>query len=80
MNSPAIWTGLPPPEAPNSRTPFTSLNRNTSMLHILAPFAARLNRGTMLTGMLNLRRLPMFETGLERCFAAAMLALPEFRE
>ena len=72
MYSPSIWPGLPPPEAPNSRTSLTSLDRHAAILHILAPFAARLKQGSMLMGMLNLRRFRALEAALERCFAAAM--------
>jgi hypothetical protein len=57
MYPPSIWPGLPPPKAPNSRTSLTLVNGHTSILHFLAPFAARLKQEDMLMGMLNLRAL-----------------------
>jgi hypothetical protein len=76
MYSPSIWPGLPPPKAPNSRTSLTLVNRHTSILHFLAPFAARLKQEDMLIGMLNLRALRALEIALERCFAAAAFSFP----
>ena len=78
MYSPSIWPGLPPPKAPNSRTSLTLVNRHTSILHILAPFAAPLKQGAMLIGMLNLRRLRALEITFERCLAAAKLAAARY--
>jgi len=55
--SPPVWPGFPPPKAPNIWTSLTPLNCHTSILHTLPLCWTTENRGDMLTGVINLRRL-----------------------